>query len=255
MQEMRLIGLHSRQEIGPGMDLIQFVAGLCTRQEVVLRPGDILVLAQKIVSKSENRRVVLDEIEASQPAREMAAVSGRDARICELMLRESSKVVRCTPHVIIMRHKSGVVLANAGIDRSNVEQLGERETVLLWPQNPDASARRLHEAASRRLGFSLPVIINDSLGRAWRRGTVGTAIGAAGLECLRDLRGKPDRHGFRLQTSELGAADEVAAAASLLMGQADESVPAVIVRGAPVPAASDACAADLIRAQKEDLFP
>jgi coenzyme F420-0:L-glutamate ligase/coenzyme F420-1:gamma-L-glutamate ligase len=255
MREMRLIGLHSRQEVGPGMDLVQWIANLCARQEVVLRPGDILVLAQKIVSKSQNRRVVLDEVQPSRQALEMAETSRRDARICELMLRESLNVVRCTPHVIIMRHKSGVVLANAGIDRSNVEQIGEGETVLLWPDNPDASARRLHETASRRLGFSLPVIINDSLGRAWRRGTVGTAIGAAGLECLRDLRGKPDRHGFRLQTSELGAADEVAAAASLLMGQADESVPVVIVRGAPVPAASSAAAADLIRPLKEDLFP
>jgi coenzyme F420-0:L-glutamate ligase/coenzyme F420-1:gamma-L-glutamate ligase len=184
----------------------------------------------------------------------LANKTGKDPRVAELILRESTRVVRATEHVVIARHNTGVVLANAGIDRSNVAQAEEGETVLLWPKDPDASAARLHAAATARFGFPIPVIINDSLGRAWRKGTIGTAIGAAGLACLVDLRGKIDRHGFALQSTEVGAADELAAAASILMGQSDESTPAVIVRGAGADR-RPGTAAELIRPIREDLFP
>ncbi|GAA4322950.1 coenzyme F420-0:L-glutamate ligase [Pigmentiphaga soli] len=252
MLELRLIGLRGEREIGPGDDLIDWIAGLCAAQGVAFGEGDVLVLAQKIVSKSEGRRVALAQVEPSPPALRLAEVSGKDARLAELILRESSEIVRATPQVVVARHRTGAVLANAGIDRSNVRQDGG-ETVLLWPADPDASALRLHRQASARFGCHLPVVINDSLGRAWRRGTVGTAIGAAGMACLSDQRGRADRHGYALVATEVGAADELAAAASIVMGQADESIPAVLVRGARY-ARADGRAADLVRPLAQDLF-
>lgn len=260
MQELRIIGLHSAHEVVAADDLIAWVAGLCARDQFALEPGDLLVFAQKVISKSEGRRVVLRDVTPSAEAEKLAEVSGKDARITELMLRESTAIVRATPYVVVMRHKTGVVLANAGIDRSNVLQDPDGETVLLWPEDPDASAARLHRQASELHGFPVPVIINDSLGRAWRKGTVGTAIGAAGLACLLDLRGKPDRHGFRLVSSEVGVADELAAAASLVMGQASESIAVVVIRGAVHDRAASGQitgqgrAADLVRPLQEDLF-
>ena len=215
--------------------------------------GDILVIAQKVVSKSEGRFVRLDSVTPSPKARDLARLTDKDPALVELILSESLEVVRATPKVLIVRHKTGVVLANSGIDRSNVPQVGESETVLLWPKDPDASAKRLHIAATQTFGAQVAVVINDSLGRAWRRGTVGTAIGAAGLPCLADLRGKEDRHGFALQSTEVGIADEVAAAASMVMGQASEGVAVVLVRG--VNGEGRGQASDLIRSQREDLFP
>jgi coenzyme F420-0:L-glutamate ligase/coenzyme F420-1:gamma-L-glutamate ligase len=254
MREVQLLGLSSAREIRAGDDLIRWVQGMCVEAAVTPRAGDALVLAQKVVSKSEGRIVRLDTVSPSGEARQLAKTTGKDPRIVELILGESIAVVRATPFVLIVRHRTGVVLANAGIDRSNVKQEGEGESVLLWPQDPDASALRLHRAASVTFGVRLPVIINDSLGRAWRRGTIGTAIGAAGLPCLLDMRGEQDRHGFKLQTTEVGAADEIAAAASIVMGQAAEGIAAVLVRGI-VPASCEGRAADLIRSEREDLFP
>lgn len=254
MRSVQLIGLSSPREIRAGDDLVHWVQAMCRQDNITPQAGDALVFAQKVVSKSEGRIVRLDTVEVSPAAARLAGISGKDPRVAELILQESTAVVRATPYVVIVRHRLGVVLANAGIDRSNVAQEGEGESVLLWPLDPDASALRLHKAASALFGVHLPVVINDSLGRAWRRGTVGTAIGAAGLPGVLDLRGHEDRHGFKLQTTEVGAADEVAAAASMVMGQASEGIAVVLVRGLGF-IRDHGTAADLIRPAKEDLFP
>lgn len=253
MHRVQLIGLRSPKEIRPGDDLIAWIEHMLSDVAITATDGDILVIAQKVVSKSEGRFVRLDSVTPSPKARDLARLTDKDPALVELILSESLEVVRATPKVLIVRHKTGVVLANSGIDRSNVPQVGESETVLLWPKDPDASAKRLHIAATQTFGAQVAVVINDSLGRAWRRGTVGTAIGAAGLPCLADLRGKEDRHGFALQSTEVGIADEVAAAASMVMGQASEGVAVVLVRG--VNGEGRGQASDLIRSQREDLFP
>jgi coenzyme F420-0:L-glutamate ligase/coenzyme F420-1:gamma-L-glutamate ligase len=254
VRTVKLLGLSSPREISAGDDLVHWVQAMCRKEGISPQAGDALVFAQKVVSKSEGRIVRLDTVRVSPAADKLAKISGKDPRIAELILQESAAVIRATPYVVIVRHRLGVVLANAGIDRSNVVQEGDGESVLLWPVDPDASALRLHTEASALFGVHLPVVINDSLGRAWRRGTVGTAIGAAGLLGVLDLRGHEDRHGFKLQTTEVGAADEVAAAASMVMGQASEGIAVVLVRGLPFNQ-DRGTAADLIRPEKEDLFP
>src|SRR5262249_22876330 len=177
----------------------------------------------------------------------------KDPRVVELILGESVEVLRQRPGVIVVEHKHGYVLAHAGIDASNVEPSAAGERVLLLPADPDASAARIRAALEAASGARLGVIVNDSLGRAWRNGTMGAALGASGLPCLLDLRGNPDRHGRTLRVTEIGAADEVAAAASLLMGQAGEGRPAILVRGFPY-ALREGNARALIGARSMDLF-
>lgn len=241
---LELIALPGVPRVRPGDDLPALIRDSLARLGERLRASDVLVVAQKIVSKAEDRHVALRTVTPSPRARELAAQAEKDPRLVQLILDESSEVLRARPGVIVVVHRLGFVLANAGIDASNVE--GE-ETVLLLPRDPDASCARLREA------LGVPVAINDSLGRAWRNGTVGTALGASGLPGLLDLRGRPDLNGRALRTTELGVADELAAAASLLMGQADEGRPAVLVRGFPY-ALRDGSAAELIRPQHLDLF-
>jgi coenzyme F420-0:L-glutamate ligase/coenzyme F420-1:gamma-L-glutamate ligase len=207
-------------------------------------PGDVLAIAQKIVSKAEGRSIALASVAPSQAARDLAAQTGKDARLVELILSESERVVRARPNLIIVKHRLGFVMANAGIDQSNV---GEDGHALLLPRDPDASAAAL----AARLG--LPVVITDSFGRAWRRGTVGVAIGAAGLPALQDLRGRPDLFGRTLMVSITGFADEIAAAAGLVMGQGAEGIPAVLLRGLAWSGAVNP-AAELLRPAQEDLF-
>jgi coenzyme F420-0:L-glutamate ligase/coenzyme F420-1:gamma-L-glutamate ligase len=173
--------------------------------------------------------------------------------VVELILSESTAVVRCVPGVIVVEHRLGLVMANAGIDASNVDMPEEDEVVLLLPENPDRSAARLRDALQTRYGCALGIIINDSFGRAWRMGTIGTAIGAAGVPGLADLRGKPDRSGRLLRHSEVGLADELAAAASLLMGQADEGLPVVHATGLPFEL-RDGSSRELIRPPGADIF-
>lgn len=218
-----------------------------------LRDGDILAFAQKVVSKAEGRRIALAGIVPSARAVELASKADKDPRIVELILSESVEVLRCRPGAIIVEDLRGMVMAHAGIDASNVEDEGGQETVLLLPADPDASAARIRSDILARTGKDVGIIINDSFGRAWRLGTVGTAIGVAGLPALLDLRGRPDRTGRLLQTSELGVADEAAAAASLMMGQANEGRPIVHMRGFPY-AMADGKAADLVRPRQMDLF-
>jgi len=239
--------------ISSGDDLGAVLCGALDEAGLALADGDVLVLAQKIVSKAEGRQVSLANVIPSPRAIEVAAECDKDPRLVELILSEADEIMRLRKGVIIVRHRLGLVLANAGIDQSNVDHAGGPAALLL-PLDPDATCQRLRAAISHRTGKAIGVVIIDSLGRAWRSGTAGTAIGVAGLPALLDLRGRPDLYGRTLETSELGLADEIAAAASLVMGQAAEGTPAVLVRGLSLPAGPGS-AADLIRPRALDLFP
>lgn len=249
---LSLTALAGIPTVGAGDDLAALIEAAAARSGVELRHGDALVVAQKIVSKAEGRRVRLADVAPSPRAHELARTVDKDPRLVELILGESQQVLRARPGVIIVLHRLGFVLANAGIDASNVESDGE-ETVLLLPADPDASAERLRRRLLALTGAELGIVVNDSLGRAWRLGTVGTAIGVAGLPALVDLRGTPDRTGRALRITEIGAADELAAAASLLMGQAGEGRPVVHVRGFPYPPRPGK-ASELLRPAQLDLF-
>ena len=251
--ELVLTALEGVPTVRPGADLAGLILGAALRSGIALRDGDILVLAQKIVSKAEGRFVRLSEVAPSPRARELARQAEKDPRVVELILRESEQVLRCRPGVIIVVHRLGFVMANAGIDASNVESSAGEEMVLLLPEDPDGSAARLRRQLGEAAGCDLGIIINDSFGRAWRLGTVGTAIGAAGLPALLDLRGRADRTGRVLQVTEVGVADEVAAAASLIMGQAAEGRPVVHLRGFPYER-REGSAAELVRPERQDLF-
>lgn len=240
-------------EIQPGDDLADLIASALAGDGLDLQDGDLVVVAQKIVSKAEGRLQRLEEVEPSSRARELALICQKDPRVIELVLRESRSVLRCVPGIIVVEDVRGFVMANAGIDSSNVVAQGGAETVLLLPVDPDASAARLQWALCRRYDAEIGVVINDSFGRAWRKGTVGTALGVAGMPGLLDLRGSPDRQGRKLQSTELGVADEVAAGASLIMGQAREGRPVVRVRGFPYHLRSGA-GSELIRPARQDLF-
>ena len=211
----------------------------------------MVVLAQKIVSKSEGRIVPLTSVTPSPRAMELGEKVLKDARLVELILRESVEVLRAVPNVLIVQHRLGFVMANAGIDHSNVE--GDEDQVLLLPADPDGSARRLRERFKEIAGVDVGVIINDSWGRAWRMGTTGAAIGVAGLPALVDMRGLPDMNGRILRVTEVAHADEIAAAASIVMGQSSEGQPVVIVRGLGPPA-RDGNGQELVRPHKMDLF-
>ena len=238
-----------------GMSVAREVAPAAERQGTPVAPGDVVVVAQKIVSKCEGRTVRLREVSPEAAARELAGKTGRPAALMQLMCDESEEIVRATPAVVIARHRTGHVAANAGIDASNVEG-GAEDAVLLWPADPDASARAIRAELGELTGVAPAVVIADSLGRAWRMGTIGTAIGAAGLVIVDDRRGETDLFGRTLQATLVGVADSLAAAAVLVMGEGAEGVPAAIVRGAAryVTEADGAGAAAGLRPLREDLF-
>jgi coenzyme F420-0:L-glutamate ligase / coenzyme F420-1:gamma-L-glutamate ligase len=215
--------------------------------------GDALVVAQKIVSKAEDRMVDVAGVEPSERAIALAAETGKDPRLVEVILSESRRIVRHRPNLLIAEHRRGWVMANAGIDHSNVGPEDGIERVLLLPVDPDASAARLREALAVATDKRIAVIISDSFGRPFRRGTVGIALGAAGLPALIDWRGHPDLFGRKLEVTETGFADEIAAAASLVQGQADEATPIVLVRGLSW-SAPEAPGAALVRPPEHDLF-
>jgi coenzyme F420-0:L-glutamate ligase / coenzyme F420-1:gamma-L-glutamate ligase len=252
-RRMVLTALAGIPTIQAGDDLASLIAVSISGANLVLEDGDVLVLAQKIVSKAEARSVRLADVVVSPRAVELAALTSKDPRVVELILRESVEVMRTRPGLIIVEHRSGLVMANAGIDGSNVDGTEGDERVLLLPEDSDLSAARLREGLRRLVGRDIGIVIADSFGRAWRNGTVGTAIGLAGPPGLWDMRGLPDRNGRVLKATEVGIADELAAAASLLMGQADESLPVVHVRGFPL-AFRTSSMKELIRDRNIDLF-
>ena len=237
-----------------GNDLAEAVATALDAADIAPRDGDVVVVAQKVVSKVEGRTRILSNVRPTPEAVEAAAKSGKDPAVVELIISESQELMRVMPGVIIARNKAGHVLANAGLDASNVAP-GEHGSVLLWPENPDASARALRAALQARFDVELAVIISDSLGRAWRMGTTGTAIGVAGMKPVRDRRGEADLFGRLLQATIVGVADEIAAAASLVIGEGAEGTPVVIVRGARYDRDEGSIGiGDILRPLEQDMF-
>jgi coenzyme F420-0:L-glutamate ligase / coenzyme F420-1:gamma-L-glutamate ligase len=253
MTSLKIVPLRGLPLIRAGDDLVELVASALKLNGVMLRDRDVLVVAQKIVSKAEGRVVDLATIEPSAQAVALAADVDKDPRLVEVILSESVRVVRARRGVLIVEHRLGFIMANAGVDKSNVAPADGSNRVLLLPENPDRSAEMLRRGLAAVTGIDVAVVINDSFGRPWRQGTASVAVGVAGLPALIDLRGRPDLFGRRLEVSVIGFADEVAAAASLLMGQADEALPAVLIRGLRW-SAPESTAASIIRSSNEDLF-
>jgi coenzyme F420-0:L-glutamate ligase/coenzyme F420-1:gamma-L-glutamate ligase len=228
-------------EIREGDDLAELVTA---RNE--LESGDVLVLAQKVVSKAEGRVVRLDDIEPSEQAKEIAGDD--DARRIEVILREAARVVRVRPPLVIAETRHGFICASAGVDTSNAPEPG---MLVLLPEDPDASAARIRERLRELTGQDVAVLITDSFGRPWRQGTIDVALGAAGLEVKRDLRGTKDRIGYELRSTQIAIADELAGAAQLVMGKAD-GIPVAVIRGLDV--AGDGAAVELVMPPERDLF-
>jgi len=254
-RSVTLTALQSIPLISPGDDLAAIIGRALDALGILPVSGDMIVVAQKIVSKAQNRYRDLSTVIPSKRAINFAKILKKDARHIEAILQESTEVLRQTGQGLITVHKLGFVMANAGIDQSNIEHPAGTERILLLPENPDGAAAALKTALDARYGVDLGVIINDSFGRPWRKGVVGVALGAAGVPALRDLVGKPDLFGRALRHTEPAAADEVASAASLLMGQAAEGRPVVHIRGfAFEPDAQPVPAQALVRPKHEDVF-
>jgi coenzyme F420-0:L-glutamate ligase/coenzyme F420-1:gamma-L-glutamate ligase len=250
---LELIPLLGFPLVEPGDDLAQLVFDALRDNELQLQAGDVLVVAQKVVSKAEDRYVRLAQVEVSAEARTLAEQANKDPRLVQLILQESREVLRVRPGVIIVEHRNGYVHANAGIDKSNIRSEPDDPRVLLLPQDADASARALRRGLSERGAIPPQVIINDSMGRAWRNGTLGLAIGTAGLEPLYNQIGGLDMFGNVLEVTEPAVADELAAGASLVMGQAAEACPVVLARGARLKPA-EVGSAGLLRDHSMDMF-
>ena len=238
--------------VAAGDDLVTLITDALSASGLALEDGDILVVAQKIVSLCEGRIVRLDEVTVSKAAEELAIETEKDPRLVELILKESSEVIRKKPGVIIVRHRLGFVGANAGVDQSNIDH-ADGECALLLPENPDLSAQSLRESLSLVSGKSVGVVISDSMNRPWRLGTVGVAIGSAGIDVLEDRRGDADIYGRELKVTMSNRADAIASAAVLVMGETTERIPAAIVRGFEVENSTQ-LARDCIRPVEEDLF-
>ncbi len=252
MKSMQLLPLPGIPEVKPGDDVADIILTALKAAHLQLEEGDVIAIAQKIISKAEYRYRFLDEVKPSARAQELAPQCDKDPRLVQLILDESVEVMRVRTGVIVVEHKLGYVHANAGIDKSNLPA-SERERVLLLPENPDASAEKIRARCSNEFGVAIGVLINDSAGRAWREGTMGFAIGTAGFEVLHDMIGHKDRHGRVLEVTKVAVGDELAAAASYMMGQADEGQPVILIRGAN-PKLGNYPSNSLIRAKQSDMF-
>jgi coenzyme F420-0:L-glutamate ligase/coenzyme F420-1:gamma-L-glutamate ligase len=243
--------------VAPGDDVGALIAGALERADLALREGDVLVVTSKVFSRAEDRFVDLARVSASARALELARRIGKDPRLVELILQESRELSRVAPNVLIVRHRLGFVSANAGIDLSNAApgaaRAGEGPWALLLPEDPDASAERVRQALSARFGVGLGIVVSDSHGRPFRLGTVGMALGLAGLPALHDQIGRTDLDGRRLESTITALGDQVAAAADLVAGQADEARPVILVRGLSFQSGPSS-ARDLLRPPAQDLY-
>ncbi len=250
--QLALYALRTLPNIQAGDDLTALLLAALHNESLTLSDGDVLVVTQKIVSKSEGCAVPLETVIPSPEAHRLAAAAQKDPRLVEVILQGSRGVVRQSGPVLIMETRHGWICANAGVDRSNVAG-PEGEIALPLPVDPDASAHRIRAALRQATGADIAVIISDTHGRPWREGTVNVALGVAGMLPLADLRGQPDMFGYTLQVTVVARADELAAAAGLLMGQAAERIPVVLIRGADYPR-GDGRAVTMQRPPERDLF-
>ena len=230
--EFQIIGLPGIGMIEHGDDLVAVIASALEQNATTLQHGDVVCVAQKIISKAEGCLVALNSVEPSESALELAAATQKDPRMVQLILDESSEVMRHKPHVLVVRHKLGFVGAHAGIDQSNVDH-SDGEMALLLPKDPDASAAALRDGLQKRYDTRIGVVVTDSHNRAWRMGTIGSAIGCAGIQVLDDSRGGEDIYGRTLQATLISRADALAGTATLMMGETTEKMPVVILRGLP----------------------
>jgi len=249
---IQIVPLTGIGEVLPGSDLAALLADAIESTGMEPEPGDLLVVTQKIVSKAEDRFVDLTTVTPGARAIEVAQITRKDPRLVELVLSESTAVLRAVPNVLITRHRTGLVMANAGIDRSNIGE-GSNERVLLLPIDADHSAAQLRAALASRWANPPGIVISDSFGRPWRYGVVNVAIGASGLPALIDCRGEPDRDGRMLEVTQVALGDMIATAAGLATGEGAEGVPAAFVRGVVWPR-EDKAATALVRPLNEDLF-
>lgn len=249
---LQLIPVPGMPLIRPGDDLARLIFEATQKAGLILIDADVVVIAQKVVSKAENCFVRLAEVTPSDPARELAEITGKPAELIEVILWDTAEVIRARPGLLIVEHKLGFISANAGVDHSNVSP--QPNTLLRLPPNPDASARTIRQRLLELTGATPPVLIIDSHGRPWRQGTTGVVIGLSGLAPVQDLRGTLDLFGDPLQYTDVAFTDQVAAAASLLMGQAAEGCPVVIVRGLSFSVDEQARAADVLRPRELDVF-
>jgi coenzyme F420-0:L-glutamate ligase/coenzyme F420-1:gamma-L-glutamate ligase len=252
MKQMTLTALPGFPLVKPGDDLATLILEGLSRVGLTLQDNDVIVIAQKVVSKVEGCMRDLKLVTPSEEAQRLARESQKDPREVEVLIGESRQILRVRPGLIIVEHRLGFICANAGLDHSNIDD-DTGDWVLMLPSNPDASAQALRQEFQQAAQADIGVLIVDSHGRAWRLGTVGTAIGAAGFPALLDLRGRPDLFGAKLHSTQVGLADEVASAASIMMGQTDEGHPAVHVRGLPYPL-REGSLAEILRPEEEDLF-
>jgi len=250
-QKLELITVPGIPEICAGDDSGDLIVNALKKAQFELTGGDVVVVAQKLVSKAEGMQRRLSEVKPGSAAIELAAQAEKEPAIAQLIIDESQEILRHRPGVIISRHKLGMVLANAGIDRSNVAQ--DSDVVLLFPADPDRSAQQIKARLDSHFGLQTGVVIADSVGRAWRMGTTGMAIGSAGVEALANLRGQQDRSGRKLEVSEHAVADSIASAAELIMGEASEGTPVVIVRGLKQ-GHSEQNSSVLLRPKDDDMF-
>lgn len=250
---VQYVALPGIPRVEPGDDLARLIRQALATAELELERDDILVIAQKVVSKSEGRYVRLDDVQPSPVADELALRIGKDPRFVEVVLSESEQLVKCGPNVMITAHRLGFVMANAGIDQSNIEHRAGEERVLLLPKDPDGTARKLKSALEGGSQLNLGVIINDSFGRPWRNGVVGVALGAAGVPSLLSQIGVPDMFGRAMRVTEIAIADEIASAASLMMGQAGQGLPIILVRGLKLEGPTSPATA-LVRPKSQDMF-
>jgi len=248
----QLFTLHDFPLVEPGENLTELVITCLDNNQLALEDGDVLVLAQKVISKAENRYIDLATVSPSEEAKALALKADKDPRQMQVLLDESKEVVKVKPGVVIVEHNKGYVHANAGIDQSNIST-EEKELLLLLPEDSDQSAAKLRNEIKAKTGKDIFVVINDSFGRAWRNGTCGVCIGSAGFEVIDDRIGEKDLFGQELKVTQIAIADEIAAAASMIMGQTDEGTPVVVVRGLTLKPSEEG-SSPLIRAKQDDLF-
>ena len=254
ISKLEVSALNHVPSIKESDDIAEIILKSMLKDSIELEDNDIVVIAQKIISKAEGCLIDLKSIAPSSKSVQIAEKADKDPRLVELILQESKEIIKIEKGVIIIEHRLGHVLANAGIDQSNIDHKPSTETVLLLPKNPNKSAKKIKEYIENQTGKTIGVIITDSIGRAWRLGTIGHAIGASGVKTIVDLRQKgTDLFGRELQTTVIGLADQIASAAMLIMGESNEGKPIVLVKGIDMPSDSDTVD-DLIRPKEEDLF-